>query len=394
MAKSDKGEAERGGKTIGEPDTPTPRRRRKPMPSLGESEMSGLEQSAAERVEPARAAFESAAPRDGQGSDAGPPEVETPVRAVADPVLSEAVESLAPVASAPNLSPPGVSTPAVASLSPPEPTPARIEEVSVMSEAVPSPAVPPAAPPPATDGLSVQIASAKSLAGSALGMAVLAAVIAGVAVIFGPIPALVNNDRQQVALEMQQMQARLVKQERESRALALALAIEQVKAVAVRPVPFDAAIGGLAAVTAGDVDAQRLLDSLRPLARSGVPTLRQLKEEYSSLVGPVLVASAMPGDPHWMKQAVARMTGWTAKISSQLPIETYPPATHATLNRAADALEHDALKDAIATLKTLEGSAQVMLQPWLASASRRLAVEETLGQLSVLATSRLAAARS
>lgn len=263
-----------------------------------------------------------------------------------------------------------------------------------MSEAVPSPAAPPVAPPPANDATAAQIASAKSLAGSALGMAILAAVLAGVAVMFGPIPALMKNERQQAALEMQQLQARLVKQERESRALALALAVEQVKAAAARPVPFDGAIGGLAAVTAGDVDAQRLLDGLRPLARSGVPTMRQLKAEYASLVGPVLVASSIPGDPHWMKQAVAKVTGWTAKISSQLPIETYSPATHATLDRAAAALDHEALKDAIATLKALEGSAQVMLQPWLASAGRRLTVDETLGQLSALATSRLAAARS
>jgi len=390
MAKSDKDGVVRGGEAIGEPAAATPpRRRRKAMPSLGESEMSGLEQSAVERVEPARAAFESAAPFEGPLQDAGVPEAGASGRVVAEPAMPDPVAL--PSAEVPG---PTVSSPAGASFAPPEANPARIEEAPFMSEAVPSPTVPPPAPAPVNDGMATQVASAKSLAGSALGMAVLAAVLAGVAVIFGPIPALMNNERQQVALEMQQIQARLVKQERESRALALALAVEQVKAAAMRPVPFDSAIGGLAAVTAGDVDAQRLLDGLRPLARSGVPSLRQLKDQYSSLVGPVLVASAMPGDPHWMKQAVARVTGWTAKISSQLPIETYSAATHATLDRAADALEHDALKDAIATLKTLEGSSQVMLQPWLASANRRLTVDDTLNQLSALATSRLAAARS
>lgn len=239
-------------------------------------------------------------------------------------------------------------------------------------------------PSSANDDLPTQAAAAKSLAGSAIGVAAIAAAMALAALITGP----VGDERYLLRQDVAQLKS-------ESRALTLALAVEQTRmAIQRSSAPFEPVVAGIASVVSGDADAQRLVEVLKPLARTGVPTLRQLNNDFGSLAGPALVATALPGEPSWVSQTFARVAGWTAKVSSQLPIDTYPVATRRALEAANAALGRDDLKAALDAVKDIDPSARATLQPWLASAARRAAAEDALARLSDLATKRLSATRT
>ncbi len=239
-------------------------------------------------------------------------------------------------------------------------------------------------PASANDDLPNKVAAAKSLAGSAIGVAALAAALAIAAAIVGP----VGDERYLLRQDIALLKS-------EGRALTLALAVEQARmAIQRSSAPFEPAVAGIASVAGNDAEAQRLVEILKPLARTGVPTPRQLNNDFGSLAGPALVASALPGEPSWFSQTFARVAGWTTKISSQLPIETFSPPTRAALEKANAALGRDDLKAALDSVKDIDSSARAMLQPWLVSAARRAAAEDALARLSELASKRLSAKRA
>lgn len=239
-------------------------------------------------------------------------------------------------------------------------------------------------PAGANDDLPNKVAAAKSLAGSAIGVAALAAAMALAAAILGP----VGNERQLLKQDVAQLKS-------EGRALTLALAVEQTRmAIQRSSAPFEPSVAGIASVVVGDPDAQKLVEVLKPLARTGVPTLRQLGSEFGSLAGPALLATALPGEPSWVSQTFARVVGWTTTISSQLPIETFSPATRKALESANAALGREDLKAALDAVKGIDASAAATLQPWLASAARRAAADDALARLSDLAAKRFTGART
>ena len=345
MATGSKGKGSSDSKGAKDGATGAARRsRRKTLPSLSSNDVSDLDESAEERVAPSSAK------------------------------LTAAAESAKATETPPS---PAVTLPTQ-----------KNEDRPIMTTTTPEAKTEPPAAPAATvavdSDLANKVAAAKSLAGSAIGVAAIAGVLALAALIAGP----AGNDRQLLRQDVAQLK-------QESRALTLALAVEQTRmAIQRSAAPFEPAVAAIGSVAAGDAEAQHLVDVLRPLARTGVPTMRQLGGEFSSLAGPALLASALPGEPSWVSQAFARVAGWTASIGSQLPFETFPPATQAALDRANRALMQEDLKAALEAIKNVEPSGRAMLQPWLASAARRAAAEDALARLSDLSSKRLSAPRT
>lgn len=332
-----KGTGKDGGKTAA-----PPRQRRKVLPSLTSSDVSGLDESAQERIAPSERTLAASAAASSR-----------PARTASSEPSSHATNK--------------------------DPSPMTTPETTPKHEVR------------APEDLAPKVAAAKSLAGSAMGVGVVAAVVAALALVFGPF----GDERQLLRQDVSQLRARIVQQERESRALALSLAVEQTRMAILRSsASFEPAVAGIAAVVGGDAEAQRLVAALRPLAKSGVPTMRQLNVEFGFVAGAALVVSALPAETSWVSQTLARFTGWTAQIGSQLPIEAYSPVTRQALEKAYAALQRDDLKGALDALKGVDAGAMVTLQPWIASAERRAAAEDALSRLSELAAGRLAASRA
>ncbi len=341
MATESKGKGPQGDKGRKDDAAAMPRSRRKVLPSLSSADVSGLDESAQARVASSRSKLAAAA-------------TEGPRSSVSAPAEAQAAAAI------------------------------RTIETNKDRRTMTKTETKTDQPASANDDLPNKVVAAKSLAGSAIGVAALAAAVALAALIAGP----VGDERYLLRQDVVQLKS-------EGRALNLALAVEQTRmAIQRSSAPFEPVVAGIASVVGGDAEAQSLVEVLKPLARTGVPTLRQLNSEFGSLAGPALVASALPGEPSWISQTFARVTGWTTKISAQLPIETFSPPTRRALETANAALGRDDLKAALDAVKDIDSSARATLQPWLVSASRRAAAEDALSRLSELAAKRLVAKRA
>jgi uroporphyrinogen-III synthase len=127
-----------------------------------------------------------------------------------------------------------------------------------------------------------------------------------------------------------------------------------------------------------------LIDSLGPLAPTGVPKLSDLKKSYVDLIPAINRASALSiSGGLWSEVvnklssvvSVRRTDGETAKGSGALPVTA----------RAAARLDADDIAGAIAELAALDGSGAAKAAPWVEQAARRLKAERTAVEMLTLA---------
>jgi hypothetical protein len=116
------------------------------------------------------------------------------------------------------------------------------------------------------------------------------------------------------------------------------------------------------------------IDRLSPHAASGVLTPSGLSNELKSLTGDVVVASLKGEDVSFQERAKARINHFL-QLEKEGELIT-GTQTQATLTKAQASLDQGNVSDAITLIKTLEGDAGSVLEPWLAQAEAALLAQE------------------
>ena len=173
-------------------------------------------------------------------------------------------------------------------------------------------------------------------------------------------------------------------------AAALALAVGQLRAVALSGRPFTAALGGVTSLLMAEDespgDVSRALQILEAQTQAGVVTLAELRRRFAGSVGDVLRAETLEAES-WIDQTLHRLA---AVVTVRRTGEVTGAGTEAILARSEARLDGGDLLAAVAEFSTLTGAAADVAAPWLDLARTRIAVEAALAGLEAYAVSRVA----
>jgi len=317
---------------------------------------------------------------------------------------------------------PPVSPPAPALESPPAPTPSAPAAVAANPPA-PSEPVPSANPPPAApsdpisggtftarldaaearlDRLQATAAPAGAVTGlqqgvSALGQRLAAleskptadpASVQAVAADLQRVTASLDDAASRIArLELQvQQQASAQRNEK-----ATVLALAELKDRLAGSGPFDGPVGVLKSAAGDDPAAAPALATLDRFAAQGVASRAKLGEELAGL--PAAINQPLPpaADASLWQRMEARAGKLVSvhRIDDGGNVENLPPGPDHNLAVANAALKAGDLAGAVQAVQGMDGHAGEVVKPWLGEARDRLAVEDAVGQLGMLATQRL-----
>lgn len=168
----------------------------------------------------------------------------------------------------------------------------------------------------------------------------------------------------------------------ELRAAALLLAMNQFRSALNRDnKPFEEDLALLQKLTGEDNEAlQASLEKLAPHAESGVLTVNGLSSELRSLAGEAVVASLQGEDVSIQERAQARFNE-ILQIEKDGELITGTP-TQERLDLAQKELEAGDVEGAIEAVKSLEGPALELLQPWIDEAQATLSAQQFKGILN------------
>jgi hypothetical protein len=166
---------------------------------------------------------------------------------------------------------------------------------------------------------------------------------------------------------------------------ALVLVLLQIDEAVELGRPFDAEYQVLAALALDHPEIAAAAAPLAGPAASGVASRAVLAARLHQLA-PQIATAAPPAKPGWRAQIVAR-------LRSLVTIRRIDGAGESPAETAVGAAERDLaggdLDAAVAAMDGLSGAPLAAAQPWLAMARQRLAVDNALHRIKVLATAEL-----
>ena len=175
-----------------------------------------------------------------------------------------------------------------------------------------------------------------------------------------------------------------------SRALAIVLAVANLRQAVAKGEPFEKPLEALNALSGDDPDIKTAVVLLSKSSAAGIPTLATLRERFDGLAGKMVQASKTLEETGWMERATNRImslvtwrrVGNGAEASS----------LDAIVARAEARLKVGDLKGAIDALKGLSTHAKAtqVAAPWLKDAKARVVAERAVATLHVYAVSLLA----
>jgi uroporphyrinogen-III synthase len=198
---------------------------------------------------------------------------------------------------------------------------------------------------------------------------------------------------------LDQQVASLPKGNEQQRAVALIVAVGELRSALAGDKSFAAELSTLGDLTQND-EALRprlkpIIDSLTPMAEGGVPTLSQLAAGFPATeiarAGEAELAGEVTDD-NWLKRF---WRGLGHSISEVITVRPTGPDvegddTLARLARAEAKLGEGDLSAAIAEVRAMTGLAAETAAEWLAQAEARLAIEDAAAQLADISTRELA----
>jgi uroporphyrinogen-III synthase len=198
---------------------------------------------------------------------------------------------------------------------------------------------------------------------------------------------------------LDQQVAGLPKGAGQQRAVALIVAIGELRSALASDKSFAAELSTLGDLTQSD-EALRprlkpIVDSLTPMAEAGVPTLSQLAAGFPTTeiarAGEADLAGEV-SDDNWLKRF---WRGLGHSISEVITVRPTGPDvegddTLARLARAEAKLGEGDLSGAVAEVRGMKGLAAEASAEWLAQAEARLAIEQAAAQLADMSTRELA----
>jgi hypothetical protein len=173
---------------------------------------------------------------------------------------------------------------------------------------------------------------------------------------------------------------------------ALLLSLANLRVAVEGSTPFAAELAAARSLTGDKADTQQALATLRDDAKSGLPSLALLTEQFDHRVAPaILRARGEAKNQDWWGQVQARLERLVV-IRRIAPGGVEPgDATEAAVARADAALKAGDLAAAVAALDHLSGARAAAGAAWLAQAKQRLAAETAVEKLWRQESARVAA---
>jgi uroporphyrinogen-III synthase len=173
-----------------------------------------------------------------------------------------------------------------------------------------------------------------------------------------------------------------------SRPAALVFAVGRLADAAARSAPFGDEVRAVEALANGDPKATAALETLRPLALDGVPTLAVLRADFDAMARAVAKAAQQPEGGDLVDRIVGRVT--TLVTVRPVGPNAKGSSPGAILARAEADLESGDLTAAVSELKALSGAAREAAAPWLTRAQARLDTNQAVERLQAWAIASLA----
>ncbi len=174
-------------------------------------------------------------------------------------------------------------------------------------------------------------------------------------------------------------------------ALALMLAVGQLRETAGQGEPFEAPLRTVAAIGKDSADIQSAVEALLPMAGKGVATRAQLRVRFEETARAVSKAALAPEGEGWVDRTLAALTSVVTVRRTEKDGSETLEGSLAKLARAERLVMDNDLVGAVAVLDQLEGDPAEAAAPWLNAAKARLAVEDGLSGLTTQALARMAA---
>ncbi|HLO78876.1 MAG TPA: uroporphyrinogen-III synthase [Magnetospirillum sp.] len=169
-------------------------------------------------------------------------------------------------------------------------------------------------------------------------------------------------------------------QARRASAAALLLAVGQLRESLAAAMPFDAELRAVKALAGQDAEIAPAIETLKPRAAVGIPTLPVLTARLSTQASAIIRAQVLPEQQGWWRQTLDRMASLvTIEREDGNTAGTSPAAIVA---RAQTALAVGDLAQAIAEMDTLSGGPAEQAAPWLADAKARLAAGKAVSDMT------------
>jgi uroporphyrinogen-III synthase len=178
---------------------------------------------------------------------------------------------------------------------------------------------------------------------------------------------------------------------RRNSALALLLAVGQLRESAAQGEPFKAELLAVAAIAKGAGMETHGIPTLDPLAETGVSTRAALRFQFDSVSRAISQATLAPEGSNWMDRTLGalanlvtlrRVDGGDAEGDGPLDL----------LSRAEAMVLQNDLAGAVAVLENLTGAPAEAAQPWVSAAKAKLAAESALSELTAEALAAVGAA--
>lgn len=179
---------------------------------------------------------------------------------------------------------------------------------------------------------------------------------------------------EKVDAEMREMQAR------RSSAVALLLAVGQLREAVNNAMPFDAELRAVKVLAPQDADFTGALEALKPRALSGIPGRLILAERFNALAPDLVRAETLPAERNWWRDTLHRVS--TLVTIRREDGDAAGTSVAAIAARAHDRLAQGDLAAAVAEAGALQRSAAETAAPWLEDARARLAADKALSELT------------
>ena len=163
------------------------------------------------------------------------------------------------------------------------------------------------------------------------------------------------------------------------------LAAERLREALRAAAPFDNELQAFQEVVADQADLLKIATDLAPFAKSGIPPLATLREQFDAVARKIVASDLMMEGDGWMATVVNRLSSLVSVRRTGAEVgENSIDGAVATAERAVG--DGD-LMGAITALQALEGDAAEAAAPWLADARARIMAERSMVVLHVHAVS-------
>jgi len=169
-------------------------------------------------------------------------------------------------------------------------------------------------------------------------------------------------------------------QAKRSSAVAVLLAVGQLREAMARAMPFDAELRALLALAGNDPEVVTQTQLLKVRAAAGIPTQITLVARFQRLAPDLVRAQLLPAGQSWWRQTLDRLASLV--VVRREDGDAAGSGNAAIVARIEARLAEDDLEHAVAEAASLTDAAAEIVAPWLDDAQARLAADKTVSALT------------